>query len=233
MSKHDEGVQDILRAQRESEARAEAERVRLRSAMGGDPAALESRIAALREEMAPIYARMAADQEALRRLIEKRSAATDVLAEARIAEAGERPDWAWLLDASNDGMVAHRAWTKAVEELGLFPSGYNPETNQRCAKPMLTRDDPDSLATTLAALRTLLPHMRPMEDGMVHFGVFEHTLGESGSVDLLVAPDGSRAVVTKGRWSQPAEFGSLEEAVEHVQREHWYQEAPAAAPGRR
>ena len=104
----------------------------------GDIPGMEARLAALAGREAELRARMAPLERAVARVASERASLRDAMAQARVAAMGGEPDWAWLL--VEDGTAASsRAWDAAVRGLGLWPSGYYPETGQRAAKLMMTK----------------------------------------------------------------------------------------------
>lgn len=211
-------------AERQAEAVRKVEaRERARRETGGDIEALQARLDGIAADIAPLHEAQSRIQAEILALVEEREAAADVLAEVRIAAgAGKPTDWAYLMDESVPGQTHYRAWASAVQALGLHPQGYNKETGQRCASVMLTKGSAESLERTLAGLSELLPHWRAMPDGWIHVGIFEHTLSQSGSYEMLIRPDASEIKVGKVRWGNPVVFQSLETALRHVQDRHWY-----------
>ena len=86
------------------------------------------------------------------------------------------------------------------------------------------RGDAAGLERAVDAVGTLLPHCRPLHDGFVRFEIFEHTLSEHASYVMRVRPDLSEITVGDSRGRRAARFGSLREAVAHVQETHWYED---------
>ena len=222
-------------AERAAEAQQEqAAQAAVRQKCGSDPEAIQARINAIETERQSLLELRRPIDERLAVLYRDTAAAKDVLGEVRLAQKSGKPDWAFMLDIGNDGQVMHQAWEKAVQTLGLWSDGYNPESNQRQAQVVLTKGDQESLQRTLDGIKTLLPHLKPDAEGWVHFGILDHTLSANGSYRLGVMPDLSAASVGRAHGFSPQEFKSLDRALAHVQEVHWYDEAEMpVAPKRR
>jgi hypothetical protein len=143
--------------------------------------------------------------------------------------------WSYVLDDANDqGMVRHRFGESVFHEMGFWSSGYIPETNQRAVSMMMYRDEPDSKAQTLEALRTILPYIKPRtidigeDDDIVakYVNVFEHGLSEYAVIWSVVDEPNGAFYSMRTRYSSTSvekKFGTLEELVDYIQKTHWYQ----------
>lgn len=211
-------------AEREAEeAEAVALRERHRREASGDRDALRSRLASVDEELAPLRKRLLALQAEVHRYLRERQAIVDVLAEAELAaRADGSVDWTWLLDASLDGRVSHHAWTRALEEFGLHPSGHSPQTKQRGIQVMMTRGDGGGFRRALAGLREILPHVRPQPDGWIHVGILESSLNQFRSWEMRLRPGLSEIEVGTTQSGRCKIFEDLEAALQYVQDHLWY-----------
>ena len=186
-----------------------------------DVTAMEARIADLDGQKEALRVRMVPLERAVKRISVERASLRDSIADVKVSAMGSQPDWAYLIIEDNSA-ATQGAWFKAVWALGLWPSGYYPETHQRAAKLMMTRGDAAGLEKTIDAVGTLLPHCKPLSDGFVCFGIFEHTLSEHGSYVMRIRPNLSEITVGDSRGHRAVKFGGLREAISHVQETHWY-----------
>lgn len=135
-------------------------------------------------------------------------------------------DWVWLLEETGSGgdQVKLRAICNKIESMGLYCSGYNPKTEQRAIKLMLTKNDEESYTQTIASLEILLPYIKAdPEDGYKYFGIFETSLSAGGVFYLRIGEKNSilgRTVYGHDR--EIKTFLTVAEAVKYIQENHWY-----------
>lgn len=181
--------------------------------------------------------------EELSALYEKRQAVKDELSRRVTVNIDPQnwreftpEQWEYVLgDANDQGMARHKFGESVFHAMGLWSSGYNPETNQRAVSMMLYRDEPDSKAQTLEALRTILPYIKPRtikmgydEDDIVakFVDVFEHGLSEYAVIWAVVDEPKSAFYSMWTRYSRTEvekKFKTLEDLVDYIQKNHWYQ----------
>lgn len=137
-------------------------------------------------------------------------------------------DWEYILHVEpNESTERYSFRTKKIDELGLMPSGYYPETNQTHVELKLIKGKPETKAKTIESLATILPFLKPIKDGKVHLGVFEHTLSEHGIYKLLIDKETMRCELTFTRYSRTSSektFENLNEAIEYIYDKHYYEE---------
>jgi hypothetical protein len=144
-------------------------------------------------------------------------------------------DWPYLLE---EGNAAHKAFDDATHKIGLFHSGYLPGTNQRSVKVMLTKGSEESYEKTVAALRELLPYIKPLPGtddrglkdeyaGYKYIGVFDHGLSEYASYSIRIREETDEYLIVQARYSTREtlkKFNSLEDLIKCVQDRFWYNE---------
>jgi hypothetical protein len=205
--------------------------------------ALNERLKTIEAEDArirPEYERLGKELTAL---YEKREAVKDELSRRIQIEIDPKnwrdftsEQWEYVLNDANDqGMARYKFSESVFHAMGLWSSGYNPETNQRAVSMMLYRDEPDSKAQTLEALRVILPHIKPRkinmgydEDDIVakYVNVFEHGLSEYAVIWSVIDERTGAFYSMNTRYSRTKvekKFDTLEELVSYIQREHYYQ----------
>jgi hypothetical protein len=179
--------------------------------------------------------------EELSALYEKRQAVKDELSRRVTMNIDPKSwrnftpeQWEYVLgDANDQGMARHKFGDSVFHEMGLWASGYSPETNQRAVSMMLYRDEPDSKPQTLEALRVILPHIKPRHINIgdeeifaKYVDVFEHGLSEYAVIWSVVDEPNGAFYSMRTRYSHTEvekKFGTLEELVGYIQQNHWYQ----------
>ena len=146
-----------------------------------------------------------------------------------------------LPEAGNSSdMVKYKFENNLAKSLGFYSSGYNPNTNQRCWKIMMTKGSQESYDITLASLKLLIPHLlsheiKNVREGNLHgevtlvgktVDIFEHTCSQFGVYTLFVLDKGktpySILETVHHRNTLTNKFASLEEVVTYIQENIWY-----------
>ncbi|MEH2517400.1 hypothetical protein V1279_002973 [Bradyrhizobium sp. AZCC 1610] len=145
----------------------------------------------------------------------------ELIGQIIVAEAKDKgPDWQTLVRSNvNDGLSYHRHVLDAFNDIGIFADGFWSDTNDRCLRIMLTKGSQESFDTTKKAIELIAPLLTE-KDGMVRFGIFEHSLSSGGIYTLLVSKDLKRAKVKLNRWDKFE--GTLNEVLIRIQRDHYY-----------
>jgi hypothetical protein len=134
---------------------------------------------ALYEQRAPIDRKLELNGKRLSRLYELIGEL--VVAEARI----KGPDWPTLVRQQDDeGMTYHRYVTEQFNNIGLWVEGYWSDTGDRCLKIMMTKGSRECFDITKKAVELIAPLLTE-QDGMVRFGIFEHSLSAGGDNNEL------------------------------------------------
>lgn len=191
---------------------------------------IEEKMKPFQEALKPLHTELNSNSAALREAKEK-------LDTARLEEMDKtgQIDWSFLLTGHTNAAtppVSRRLDKEVASRFDMYPSsGYYPNTNQGAVKIKISTEKPDSLIKNLLGIRTLLPHIIPMPakdytghserlKGFAVFGIFEHTAGEGGSVQLCLKPDLSEIKLCYR--NDEKKFPSLEEAMLYIQQNHWY-----------
>jgi hypothetical protein len=204
--------------------------------------ALNERLKALEAEDARIRPEYHRLEEELIALREKRQAVKDELSRRVTAEIDPKnwrdftpEQWEYVLgDANDQDMTRYKFGENVFHAMGLWSSGYNPETNQRAVSMMLYRDNPDSKEQTLEALRTILPHIKSRkinigedDDIVAKFvDVFEHGLSQYTVIWTVIDEPNGAFYSMRTKYSHnevEKKFDTLEELVSYIQKNHWYQ----------
>lgn len=148
--------------------------------------------------------------------------------------------------------ATYNYFTNELAKLGLHYSGSWGDTGEVNLEVMLTQDNAESIAQTVAAVRKFLPMLTPhVRDirydkdlgelakeeggGAVWFGIFEHSLSSGGSFRLDVTPDESHiqvGVTSYSRFRVLKTCKTLEEAITYIAKHHYYRSASEYAEGR-
>jgi len=167
------------------------------------------------EQMAPI-------QRSLEHNHKKISSLDEQIGRLMVAEA-TTPDWPQLVKETGEGgMAMHNYMTEQFRTIGLWPEGYWMDTNDRCLRIMMTRDDPESFKKTKAAVELTAPLLTPHADGLVWYGIFEHNLSAHGIWMLKVTPDLREAKVSRDRWDDNKASGTLDVVLSYIQDQLYY-----------
>ncbi len=197
---------------------------------GSDPEDELSRLQAELQAHLAAMSRISSRFEAVRtewnEAVAVRTDLLDRVATAKVA-GDDQPDWGWLL-ATGNGAVADKALGRAAAAIGLQADGYYPDIRQNALSLRMTRDDRQELETAIAGIRTVLPHLRTNEAGLVQFGILESTLNSHGTWSLLIRPEDGSCVLSRNQWEQER-FSDIETAVTYIQENHWYDEVPRPA----
>lgn len=111
------------------------------------------------------------------------------------------------------------------DELGLWMSGYYPETEQKAVEIMLYKGEGDNLEKTYDSLCKILPLVKPIKEGKEkRFKLFEHTLSEGGIYALKNVDEKWKLTITScGRERDIKEWDNLKEALMYCQEHHYYE----------
>lgn len=139
-------------------------------------------------------------------------------------------DWKLLLEEGN-GTAIHERFHKELMNRGLWDSGYLIDTGQRCVQVKLIKGSKQSYNTTVAALKEILPFIKPRSSdtdptviGYKFIDIFESTLSANGSYYMLIKPHEYRLMCS--RWHRAEElkkFASLEGIIKYIQEHHPYE----------
>ena len=143
----------------------------------------------------------------------------------------------FILTAEHHSQTLFREAERQIHSLGLYGSGHFPDTNQRCMKLMMYRNDPYSLKQTFDSITFLLPFIvhwpdvdpegKPTEEvyrGKKVFEIFEHSLSSNGSYLFLVCDDGTTEIVHR-RYSRREimhKAKDLMDGLKYVQKHLYY-----------
>lgn len=187
-------------------------------------AALNLERGKIHETIAPLNARLLAIYEEIKPFEEARDA-------LKIAALDPKnPDWGWMARSMGSyhpsSVVLHRFFDKLLlDTFHMYHSGMWTDTDEAICKVMVGPHNDDETERNILGVRTLLPILTPHENGRVWFGIFDHTLGMSGSFVLEALPDGTSFHVTNQRGYSTqllAEFETAHEAVWYIRKHHWY-----------
>lgn len=149
-------------------------------------------------------------------------------------------DWPFLLAVNaygNTSQARFKASNEAVAALArvsdhsaLSLSGYFPETQQRCVQLGLVGDNDLVTEVALKGLEQLLPHLKAVElprlqRKAVVIKVFESTLSENGSYQLLIDPSLNSFSLERVRYGSPhvlVTADNLGDVLNYVQKHHPY-----------
>ena len=125
-----------------------------------------------------------------------------------------------------DGCVSgerYKAREKFWNDMGLWHSGYYPETSQIRLEVMLYKGVNDNLEKVFTTLEKVLPYIKT-QNGMKRLGVFEHSLSENGSYAVEITDQSFDLVVHRyGRKSAVKSFDNLLALLQYVQKHHYYE----------
>lgn len=193
----------------------------------------DSEVAAKRATSMARLAQLRADLTVLsKQIAEEEAALTASEHELRrrkltAAQAAARGiDWPGLL-REGKGMLHHKDRERVLQALGLASFGFFPETLQRCLAIQMDRDRPGEVDSLAESLEVVMPHILPVE-GWCSLKILEHS--QSGdNYRLRFLPDRSRYEVVNLRLRTPEvelATADLHEALAHVQRHHFFDDAP-------
>lgn len=135
-------------------------------------------------------------------------------------------DWPTLLQEGN-GLAMHKERERILQAMSLASAGFFPETMQRCICIMMHRDAAGEVAALADSLDVVMPHLLPV-DGWCALKVLEHR--DSGyCCHLRFRPGGAEYQVVNLRLRAPdveLSTADLCEALAHIQRHHFFDDAP-------
>ena len=135
---------------------------------------LETRLAAIREELAPLEARRAELWEQLKKAREDRDKAVDPAS----LTIGDH-----LAYDHQETDIAHRRAKEFFRQLGLPTAGYYPITMQRRLEICAYKGRPGEVERLSVAIHKVKPHIIPC-NGRIAFDIFEQTLSKGGVYEL-------------------------------------------------
>lgn len=129
-----------------------------------------------------------------------------------------------LLEYEPETKTKRKKRTEFLRQWGFRGESFFPKTGQTCIQIALYRDDDERTQKAYDGITTLLPYIKPLEDGRKCFDIFEHTLSLNYSYYLKVTPDGEWQVVTHRETMKPF-FTSkdLMEALKFIQENLYYE----------
>jgi hypothetical protein len=183
--------------------------------------ALESERTALFNKIRPLQDRVGELHDLIEPLQEER--AKLVLASMKT------PDWKRIVkdlasDVTGSRELLHYAEKHLREQFGMYHSGLWSDTSEANIHLMVARND-ESEKKNLKGLQYFATILTPHKDGMVWFGLFEHTLSEHGSYCLKARPNLknlSLVCTVYGRDREIKTFFTAKEAVRYIRDHHWY-----------
>lgn len=118
----------------------------------------------------------------------------------------------------HDSQTLYRKIKKWAESHGIGMEGYWPKTYEPAFRISLNKSG-SNIPQVYSAIKELSEILTPQEEGYVVFEIFEHTLSEYGSYDLLVKGNNAKIVMNNRR----TEFtGGLTDALDYIAEHHWY-----------
>ena len=177
---------------------------------------LEARLAAIREQLAPLEARRTELCAQLRKAREVRDKAVDP-ATLTIKDH--------LTYNPQETRIAHKRAQEFIQGLGLQASGYLPATGQRHLEMCAYRNRPGEVERLVTAIQTVAPHLT-YHEGQITFRIFERTLSEGGVYTLIKKEGGSWSVVktTYGITKTIKTWPDLRQAVEYIVDRLYYKD---------
>lgn len=189
---------------------------------------LKQQIATCDDQLSQLHARMQPIEQERDRVWKLRLELLEKIEEAELellSDEGAKITFFLKEDGGPGSMAVYREATKYFKDLGFWPSGYFPATEQKNIEIMLPSDGSKN-ELTLNSLRLILPYVKPHPEcnGAKRFGIFEHTCSEYGVYHFEVFEDEKCTVTrtTYGRQQTEAEFDSLAEGLAYIQKNHWY-----------
>lgn len=159
----------------------------------------------------------------------------------RVQAMGDEPDWKSLvvdLGAGSDGGTGSMALLRYFDDqikkrFAMYHSGYWVATGETIISVMVNRNDSENIRKNVEGVKFFSKLLTPQKiekapsgtPKMIMFGIFEHSLSQSGSFRLEVAPDLSLlqlSITSYGRYNLRRKFSSVEEAITYISKHHWY-----------
>jgi hypothetical protein len=116
-------------------------------------------------------------------------------------------------------------WRNRFGSKGLHTGGYYRNTKQISIMIKLTKGDKESLEDNIKQLTDILPYIKPQDKDYKVFNLFEHTLSEFGSYNLIINEERKEYVLVKTVYSSDRDrtnFKDLKSALEYIQTNHYY-----------
>jgi len=137
----------------------------------------------------------------------------------------KRIDWDYLLEGGHHvSAEQYKAVNDFVLGLGLYNSGFQPETNQTCItltfRPNTQTDE--EVKTKLTGLRKVLPHLKPLKNGYIYIDILDKDCSLHGSYHLLINEDKNEYLIKRMYYHREEDVKAcktLKEAVEYIQKE--------------
>jgi hypothetical protein len=177
---------------------------------------LEARLAAIREELAPLEARRTELCAQLRKAREMRDKAIDP-ATLTIKDH--------LTYNHQETRIAYKRAQEFFRELGLSTGGYLPATMQRQLVVCAYKNKPGEVERLVTAIQTVAPHLI-YHEGLITFGILEHTLSEDGVYELDSKENGGWEVVktTYSTTRTVKSWPNLKQAVGYIVDRLYYED---------
>jgi len=193
---------------------------------------LEAEIAKNDAKRDELFKAMAPIERKLTRLYNANKRHRERIAKLKIEKAknSKRTDWKYVLMA-DEGSQHYHYQVEALRSIGLSRSGYCQETMQTIIQVGLIKNDPESLKTTLAGLRKVLPHIEmghEDKDGnpYKYIDIRERTLSAGGVYFLAINEEVNKYAVMKttyGHTEEKISFDTLKKALTYIQQYVWYE----------
>ncbi len=129
------------------------------------------------------------------------------------------------LNGHEESSVLYRERERQLALLHLHPSGYWADTGQKAIQITLTKNSDAKTKAVFDGLCLVLPHIIPDEDGYRRISIFESTLSQYGSWQLVGLTDnenGEFLLLCNRR--EKKRFPNLMEALIYCQKNCWYEE---------
>ena len=197
---------------------------------------LNTEITTLQTTIAPLQKKLMSKWKTVEKAQEQLS--SFVVVDMATKSIDEQLEYALPENGNSSDMVKHGFEQDLARSLGFYSSGYNPNTNQRSWRIMLTKGSQESYDKTLKGLKLLIPHLKyskiaykdnnynTVEMLGITISIFEHSLSKHGVYDLTIFETGNTpyAIIKTYRSSRSISksFATLEESVKYIQEHLWY-----------
>ena len=115
-------------------------------------------------------------------------------------------DWKLILFVEHPEVdVTYKKYNDLMHELGFFPGGYRPETNQRVIKIVLRKTTVNEcIKKTMKSLKIILPYIEPIKyrDSNRKYKVIEIFCDHEGGIPVLMIKDDGKACVGYTRYNR-------------------------------
>jgi hypothetical protein len=163
-------------------------------------------------------------------LYEKKEKLQNQIDTSRINRKG-KIDWEWILHCDHSQSTAHyRAAKDAMAKLGLMNSGFYENTNQISISIVINKNEYKKIPKIMKSIDILLPFLKPVVDGFICFGIFEHTLSKHGIFQLKINKKLKGYISCTRYGHEEVTIGSktdlspLEDLLKYCAKELWYED---------